>query len=166
MEEEFVKPPEPIRINKLFLDTVGIFTIQANGDVDWPESIRNLFNLTQELKSQNLKNSEIRRRLKSGLGGDGNSGIEKVFTFIFEEVISTKQYPISPENLMIEDLTDREMKIRITFESPELISIRDQSIQDRLVIGLVTPLVGINGLEMSTEGFIVEGSELRTNREI
>ena len=73
---------------------------------------------------------------------------------------------INSENLMIDDLTDREISIKITFDSPEFISLSDQSIQDRLVFGLTTPLVGKNGLDMSTEGFESENGELNSMSDI
>ena len=47
---------------------------------------------------------------------------------------------------MIDDLNDREISIKIAFDSPQLISLSDQSIQDRLIFGLATPLEGKNGL--------------------
>ena len=67
---------------------------------------------------------------------------------------------------MIEDLTDREISIKITFDSPELISLSDQNIRDRLVFGVVTPLKGKNGLEMSSEGFDFEDGELKAMNDI
>lgn len=91
VEEEYVRPPEPIRINKMVLDSKGTFTISANGDVEWPDVIRSLFNRTQELKSQNMTNLEIRRGLKATKGGgSGYSGMEDVLNFTFQESISMK----------------------------------------------------------------------------
>ena len=150
VDEEYVRPPEPIRINKMILDSLGIITIQANGDVDWPYSNLSLFNRTQELKSQNLANSEI-RRLKLTKGG--GTGIEEILKLLFEGATSMERQAINPENQIIEDLTGREIKIKIVYNFPELISFGDQNIQDRLVLALATPLVGKNGLEMSPEGF-------------
>ena len=71
IEEVYVKPPEPIRINNMGLNSKGVFTVSANGDVKWPEIILTLFNRTHALKSLNLANSEIRRRLKPGGKGGG-----------------------------------------------------------------------------------------------
>jgi hypothetical protein len=50
-------------------------------------------------------------------------------------------------------LTDNEITIKVTFDNPAIISMSDQSIQDRLVVDLAKPLIGINGLPMKKTGF-------------
>lgn len=69
--------------------------------------------------------------------------------------------------MKIEDITDRSIIVKIKYDNPGLISMSDQSIQDRLVIKLSRPLYGKNGLVMKTDGFDSdENGQIQTTRSI
>jgi hypothetical protein len=79
--------------------------------------------------------------------------MNEMLKFKVEGATSMKQTEINPGNLIIEDLKDREISIKVTFDNPAIISMSDQSVPDRMVIDLAIPLIGQNGLEMLTDGF-------------
>jgi hypothetical protein len=53
---------------------------------------------------------------------------------------------------VIEGLKARELQIKILFDNPALISMSDQSVQDRLAIKFNVLFEGKNGLMMNTKG--------------
>lgn len=57
---------------------------------------------------------------------------------------------MAPNNIMLESLDPKELKFKVSFDNPALISMSDQSINDRLLITLSEPIFGKNGELLNT----------------
>lgn len=65
------------------------------------------------------------------------------------------------------DLKDNLISVKVTFDNPSLISMSDQSIQDRFVINIDKPLISKNGLPMDKKGLETnEDGSLKTMMDI
>jgi hypothetical protein len=51
---------------------------------------------------------------------------------------------------MLESLESRELKFKVAFDNPALVSMGDQSINDRLLIAFSSPIYGTNGELLDT----------------
>lgn len=101
----------------LVLGSIGDFSITFSEDVIFPddfykkaeEDLVYLEQINSEQPSRSLRNSY------------------RVFQFFLEGATSMKQFPITQDNVFIEALDAKQIKMKIVFENPEYISMNDQS---------------------------------------
>ena len=61
-----------------------------------------------------------------------------------------KRSEIDQKDILIEDITPNGITMKIIYASPELMSMSDQTVQDRMVADFEGPkIMGANGLELN-----------------
>lgn len=116
-------------------------------EVDWPKSVLEKYEDDKVLKEQQASSEQtdattVRRLRRS----------QDLFYLIIEGASNGKSKELDDSSWNIEDIQGKSINIKIKYDSPELISMSDQSIQDNLKIKLKKPLIGTNGLEMKSDG--------------
>lgn len=125
-----VRPPEPPRINLISLGSKGELEIAFSDNIfippDWNKKWEN-DKAIRRLREAGGKEHEIRRL-------QDNS-----FSFIdlkVEGATNGEQIKLDQSSVAIEDLTENKIRLKITYDNPALVSMGDQSVQDRLILGI------------------------------
>mgnify|MGYP006891284148 CR=1 FL=1 len=61
---------------------------------------------------------------------------------------------VDEERIIIEDIGSSQVKFKINFENPHLLSLSDQTQRDEVTFDLARALIGQNGLPMKTHNML------------
>lgn len=112
--------------------------MKFSGDVEFPIAWRQKFDFDQARKLHGIEGA---RHLAPGS-----------FLGLSQEAANDgTEQGLDPDNISIESLDPRELKFNIKFNDPTLISMGDQSNNDKLNIAFNEPLYGTNGELLDTE---------------
>lgn len=140
-EVEEWKPPIPPSLRNINVDSKGVAEMIFSDSMEYPQTWIEKFNEDELLRS-NQTTPEERRRLRKLRP---KSSSKSFLDLIIEGATNGEKEDIPLENIEILELSERKIKFKIKFENPALISMSDQSINDRLLIGFNKPLFGTNG---------------------
>lgn len=122
-------------------------------DVVWPQSVLDKFADDKLFKEQQAAagTTTVRRLRKK----------QDLFELVVEGATNGKSTVLDDNLWFIEDVQSGSINMKIKYDNPELMSMTDQSEQDRMQLKLKKPLIGKNGLEMKTDGFDDDGNTAR-----